>query len=63
MTSLPTLLTASEVAQEFRLDPETIRRWAREGRIHRIKLPGGLYRFRREEIEAMLVGGVEEPAA
>jgi len=61
MTSLPTLLTATEVAEEFRLDPETIRRWAREGRIERIKLPSGLYRFRRSDIEA--ITGQEMSAA
>lgn len=63
MTSLPTLLTAVEVAEEFRIDPATVRRWARDGRIERIKLPSGLYRFRREDIEAILAGQVEEPAA
>lgn len=54
MTSRATLLTAAEVAQEFRLDPETIRRWAREGRIQAITLPSGLWRFRREDIEALI---------
>lgn len=63
MTSLPTLLTAVEVAEEFRLDPATVRRWAREGRIERIKLPTGLYRFRREDIKAILDGEAEDRAA
>jgi excisionase family DNA binding protein len=56
MTSLPSLLTANEVAEEFRLDPETIRRWARDGQIKSIRLPSGLYRFRREDIEALIAG-------
>jgi excisionase family DNA binding protein len=63
MTSLPSLLTANEVAEEFRLDPETIRRWARDGQIKSIRLPSGLYRFRREDIEAMLATSTEEQAA
>lgn len=62
MTSLPTLLTAVEVAEEFRLDPATVRRWAREGKIERIKLPSGLYRFRRGDIEAILAGDAERAA-
>lgn len=61
MTSLPALLTAVEVAEEFRLDPETIRRWARDGRIEWIKLPGGQYRFRRSDIEA-ITGQTVAPA-
>jgi excisionase family DNA binding protein len=56
MTSLPTLLTATEVAEEFRLDPGTVRRWAREARIQVIRLPSGLLRFRREDVEAILAG-------
>lgn len=63
MTSLPTLLTAVEVAEEFRLAPATVRRWAREGRIERIQLPSGLYRFRREDIEAILSGDTQEREA
>lgn len=63
MTSLPSLLTANEVAEAFQLDPETIRRWARDGRIERIKLPSGLYRFRREDIEALLKSSIDERAA
>lgn len=63
MTSLPTLLTATEVAEEFRLHPGTVRRWAKEKKIEAITLPSGLLRFRRKDVEAMLAGESEVPAA
>lgn len=59
MTPREPLLTAAEVAAEVRMDPETIRRWVREGKLTAITLPGGHKRFRREDIEAVLRG---EPA-
>jgi len=57
MTPPTTLLTADEVAKEFRLDPETIRRWSRDGSISAIKLPGGRWRYRRADIQAFIDGG------
>lgn len=54
MTPRPRLLTTSEVAEECNVDPETVRRWAREGRIAAITLPGGLKRFRREDVDRLL---------
>ncbi len=56
MTPPTTLLTADEVAKEFRLDPETIRRWSRDGSISAIKLPGGQWRYRRADIQAFIDG-------
>lgn len=38
----------------FQLDPQTIREWARDGRLPTIPLPNGHWRFRREDIERML---------
>lgn len=55
MTPTRSLLTADEVAEEFQVDPETIRRWAREGLISSVTLPGGrLKRFRRTDVEAVM---------
>lgn len=54
MTPRASLLTTAEVAEECSVDPETVRRWAREGRIAVITLPGGLKRFRREDVERIL---------
>jgi len=63
MTSPRSLLTAAEVAEEFQVEPDTIRRWAREGLLPSITLPGGrgLKRFRRSDVEAIMRG--EQPPA
>jgi excisionase family DNA binding protein len=61
MTPPEPLLTAEEVAALVRLDVETVRRWAREGLIPSIKLPGGRRRFRRDVVDAVLAG--EYPAS
>lgn len=49
------LLTPSEVAALFRVDPKTVSRWAKAGRVSAIRTPGGHRRFRAAEI-AMLRG-------
>jgi excisionase family DNA binding protein len=56
MTPLPPLLTIEEVAEIVRQHENTVGRWAREGRIKAFKLPGGLWRVPREEVEAVLRG-------
>jgi excisionase family DNA binding protein len=50
------LLTGPEVASLFRVDPRTPSRWAHEGTMPHIKLPGGHYRFRESEVRAILEG-------
>lgn len=61
MTPDAPLLTTTEVAKACNVEPETVRRWAREGRIATITLPGGLKRFRREDVEKILTP--TEPSA
>ena len=51
------LLTPAEVAAIFRVDPRTVGRWARAGRISRISTPGGHGRFRESEIRTLIEGG------
>ncbi len=49
------LLTSKELAAVFRVDPKTVARWAREGRIAGIRTPGGrLIRYRESEVRAAL---------
>jgi len=48
------LLTASEVAELFRVDPKTVTRWARSGKLASIRTPGGQRRFRQAEVQAFL---------
>lgn len=51
------LLTPSEVAALFRVDPKTVTRWAAAGRISSIRTPGGHRRFHESEVRALLVAG------
>ena len=49
-----TLLTPSEVAAMFRVNPKTVTRWARAGKISAIRTLGGHRRFRMSEIRRCL---------
>ncbi|GMU78063.1 MAG: hypothetical protein AMXMBFR46_08600 [Acidimicrobiia bacterium] len=55
------LLTPSEVAAMFRVNPKTVTRWARAGRISYIKTLGGHRRFKASEIRRLLAEA-EAPA-
>ena len=48
------LLTPSEVAAMFRVNPKTVTRWARAGKISAIRTLGGHRRFRAAEIHRFL---------
>lgn len=48
------LLTPGEVARIFRVDPKTVTRWAKAGRIPSIVTPGGHRRFRESAVRAQL---------
>ena len=48
------LLTPSEVAAMFRVNPKTVTRWARAGKISAIRTLGGHRRFRAAEIKKFL---------
>jgi excisionase family DNA binding protein len=48
------LLTPAEVAVMFRVDPKTVTRWARAGRLSAIRTIGGHRRFRASEVERFL---------
>jgi excisionase family DNA binding protein len=45
------LLTPAEVAALFRVNPKTVTRWARAGKITAIRTLGGHRRFRASEIQ------------
>ena len=55
------LLTPSEVAKLFRVDPKTVTRWAKAGKLSSIRTLGGHRRYRTAEVHALLEGN--EPAA
>ena len=44
------LLTPSEVAEMFRVNPKTVTRWAQSGKISAIRTLGGNRRFSSAEI-------------
>ena len=48
------LLTPSEVAALFRVDPKTVTRWAKAGKIGSIRTLGGQRRFRESEVRDLL---------
>ena len=48
------LLTPSEVAAMFRVNPKTVTRWARAGKISAIRTLGAHRRFRESEIRQFL---------
>lgn len=73
MTTLPTpgspgqdhsapgaLLTPSEVATLFRVDPKTVTRWAKAGKISAIRTLGGHRRFHEDEVRTLLAGVPEQ---
>ena len=48
------LLTPAEVAALFRVNPKTVTRWARSGKITAMRTLGGHRRFRSSEINRCL---------
>ncbi len=56
------LLTPAEVAALFRVNPKTVTRWARAGKITAIRTLGGHRRFRASEIRRCLEQMGTEPA-
>jgi len=61
MTNRPTidaepLLTPAEVAALFRVDPKTVTRWAKAGKLTAIRTLGGHRRYRESEVRELLEG-------
>lgn len=54
------LLTPSEVAAIFRVDPKTVTRWAKVGKLSSIRTLGGHRRFREAEVKMLLTAASEE---
>ena len=54
------LLTPSEVAAIFRVDPKTVTRWAKVGKLSSIRPLGGHRRFRELEVRALLLEAQEQ---
>jgi excisionase family DNA binding protein len=48
------LLTPAEVAKLFRVDPKTVTRWAKAGKLTSIRTLGGHRRYKESEVKALL---------
>jgi len=48
------LLTPAEVAAIFRVDPKTVTRWAKSGKLTAIRTLGGHRRYRQSEVQSLL---------
>src|SRR6478735_8674512 len=53
-TEVEKLLTPAEVASLFRVDPKTVTRWAKAGKLNSIRTLGGHRRYRESEVRALL---------
>ena len=56
MSNLPELMTPGQVAEVLKVDPKTVTRWAKAGKIRSARTPGGHCRLFRADVEAMLRG-------
>ena len=54
------LLTPAEVAAMFRVDPKTVTRWAKAGKLSSIRTLGGHRRYRESEVRDLLGGMIPE---
>jgi excisionase family DNA binding protein len=50
------LLTPAEVAALFRVDPKTVTRWAKAGKLTSIRTLGGHRRYRESEVRLLIAG-------
>lgn len=48
------LLTPAEVATLFRVDPKTVTRWAKAGKLTSIRTLGGHRRYKESEVKQLL---------
>ena len=53
-TTLERMLTASEVAQLFRVSAKTVGRWGRSGALPLHRTIGGHHRYRLTDVRALL---------
>ncbi|MBB2914918.1 excisionase family DNA binding protein [Streptosporangium becharense] len=54
------LLTPAEVATMFRVDPKTVTRWAKAGRLSTVRTLGGHRRYREAEVRSLLAFGEQK---
>jgi excisionase family DNA binding protein len=57
------LLRTGEVAQRLRVDPRTVARWSRQGRLASIRTLGGHHRYPQAAVDRLLAPPGDEPPA
>ena len=58
MSTPPRLYTPQEVAMLFRVDPKTVTRWAKTGRLPAsTRTPGGHRRYNADEVDRIYRNG------
>lgn len=58
-----TVLTPTEVARRFKVDPKTLARWADQGLLPYFRTPAGTRRYYADEIEQMAESRKQPKAA
>lgn len=56
----PDLMTPRQVADMFHVDPKTVTRWAKQGKLPSFKTPGGHRRYRRVDLQAFMTPDGQE---
>jgi len=54
MSDQEVLLTPKEVAARFKVDPKTVTRWAKAGKLTSIRTLGGHRRYKESEVVMLL---------
>lgn len=54
------LLRASDVAEIFGVDPKTVTRWAKQGKLPSVRTPGGHHRFFESVIRRIIADQIQE---
>jgi len=56
------LLTPAEVARLFRVDPKTVARWEKDGRLASVRTLGGHRRYPKPQLDALLSTDADDSA-
>jgi len=59
-TLTPTYLLPSEVAVRFRVDPKTVTRWAKQGKLPSIRTLGGHRRYPADAVDKLLAADQQQ---
>jgi len=54
------MLTPGQVAAMFAVNPKTVTRWAKAGKLHSIRTLGGHRRFKASDVRRVIAESAEE---